>query len=83
MKNDHEVTGMGGAGARTAALRTRLDTLRTTRRRGPFGLPELGALACAALLLLAAVLSYLFLLVPQKSRAQSLLSDVISVWNVF
>ena len=72
MKNDTAVTGSGGAGARAAALRTRLDTLRATRRRGPVGLPELLALACAALLLLAAVLSYLFLLVPQNSRKASL-----------
>jgi hypothetical protein len=72
LKDDTTVTGAGGAGERAATLRTRLGTLRATRRRGPFGLPELGALAFAALLLLAAVLSYLFLLVPQKSRAQSL-----------
>jgi Tfp pilus assembly protein PilO len=70
LKDNTTVTGTGGV--RAAALRTRLDTLRATRRRGPFGLPELGALAFAALLLLVAVLSYLFLLVPQKSRAQSL-----------
>ncbi|HEX7316434.1 MAG TPA: GspMb/PilO family protein [Pyrinomonadaceae bacterium] len=72
MKNDTAVTGSGSAGARAAALRMRLDTLRATRRRGPFGLPELMALAFAALLLLAAVLSYLFLLVPQQSRRSSL-----------
>jgi Tfp pilus assembly protein PilO len=72
LKDDITVTETGGADARAASLRTRLDTLRATRRRGPFGLPELGALAFAALLLLAAVLSYLLLLVPQKSRAQSL-----------
>lgn len=82
MKNDTANTGTRGAGARAAALRTRLDTLRTTRRRGPFGLPELGALAFAALLLLAAVLSYLFLLVPQKSRAQSLEAEGQSINQV-
>ena len=70
MKNDTAYT--GGGGARTAALRTRLDTFRATRRRGPVGLPEFAALAFAALLLLAAVLAYLSLLVPQKSRAASL-----------
>jgi hypothetical protein len=70
LKDDTAVT--GGAGARAAALRTRLGTLRATRRRGPFGLPELGALLAAALLLLAAVFSYLFLLVPQNSRKASL-----------
>ncbi|HEX8290259.1 MAG TPA: hypothetical protein VF570_00810 [Pyrinomonadaceae bacterium] len=70
MKEDTAAT--GGAGARGAALRARLGTLRAARRRGPVGLPELGALAFAALLLLAAVLSYLFLLVPQNSRKASL-----------
>lgn len=70
MKNDTAVT--GGGGARAAALRTRFDTFRATRRRGPVGLPEFVALAFAALLLLAAVLAYLFLLVPQRSRAASL-----------
>ena len=72
MKNDTAVTGTGGAGARAAALRPRLDMLRATRRRGPVGVPELAALGFAALLLLAAVLSYLFLLVPQNSRKASL-----------
>jgi Tfp pilus assembly protein PilO len=45
---------------------------RATRRRGAIGLPEFVALALAALLLMSAVLAYLFLLVPQKSRTQSL-----------
>ena len=77
MKNDTAVTGT--TAGRTAALRTRLDTLRATRRRGPFGLPELVALAFAALLLLAAVLSYLFLLVPQNSRKASLEAEAESL----
>jgi Tfp pilus assembly protein PilO len=72
LKNDSAVTGATGAGGRAAALRTRLGTFRVTQRRGPVGLPEFAALAFAALLLLAAVLFYLLLLVPQKSRAQSL-----------
>lgn len=59
-------------GARGAALRTRLDSFRATRRRGAIGLPEFAALGIAALLLLTTVLAYLFLLVPQYSRAQSL-----------
>jgi Tfp pilus assembly protein PilO len=80
LKNDTAVTGTGGA--RGAALRTRFDTLRATRRRGPIGLPELAALGFAALLLLAAVLSYLFLLVPQKSRTQSLQAESESLQQV-
>jgi Tfp pilus assembly protein PilO len=77
LKNDTAVTGT--TAARTAALRTRLDTLRATRRRGPFGLPELAALGFAALLLLAAVLAYLFLLVPQNSRKSSLEAEAESL----
>jgi len=80
LKNDTAVTGT--TAARTAALRTRLDTLRAARRRGPVGLPELAALAFAALLLLAAVLSYLFLLAPQRSRAQSLDAETESLKKV-
>jgi hypothetical protein len=79
LKNDTAVTGTGGGGT---ALRARLDTLRATRRRGPVGLPELAALALAALLLLAAVFSYLLLLVPQKSRAQSLDAEGKSLTQV-
>ncbi|HEX8559447.1 MAG TPA: GspMb/PilO family protein [Pyrinomonadaceae bacterium] len=60
------------AGARAAALRARFGALRATRRRGPLGLPELAALAVAALLLLSAVLAYLSLLVPARSRTQAL-----------
>ncbi|MFN2415650.1 MAG: GspMb/PilO family protein [Pyrinomonadaceae bacterium] len=59
-------------GNTSAALRTRLDSFRTTRRRGALGLPEFAALAVAALLLLTAVLAYLFLLVPARSRRESL-----------
>ena len=79
MKNDTAVTGTGGG---AAALRTRLDTFRATRRRGPVGLPEFAALAFAALLLLAAVLAYLFLLVPQKSRAASLDAEDASLRQI-
>lgn len=70
MRNGTAVTSSsGGAGA---ALRTRLGSLRITRRRGALGLPEFIALAASALLLLAALLAYFFMLVPQRSRRQSL-----------
>jgi Tfp pilus assembly protein PilO len=70
LRDDTAVTATS-AGAR-AALRTRLDTFRATRRRGPLGLPEFIALAAAVLLMLTAVLAYLFLLVPQNSRRTAL-----------
>jgi Tfp pilus assembly protein PilO len=72
LRDDTAVTATTGGGARAAGLRTRFDTFRATRRRGAVGLPEFVALGVAALLLLTAVLAYLFLLVPQKSRAASL-----------
>jgi hypothetical protein len=71
LRDDTAATG-NAPGARAAALRTRLDTFRATRRRGPLGLPEFAALALAALLLLTAVLAYLFLLVPARSRTAAL-----------
>jgi hypothetical protein len=48
-------------------LPARLAQLRRARRRSALGLPEIGALAAAGLLLLAAVCSYLFLLRPQRT----------------
>jgi len=44
----------------------------STRRRGALGVPEIAALGVAALLLMTAVLSYLFLLAPQRSRKAAL-----------
>jgi Tfp pilus assembly protein PilO len=41
-------------------------------RRGQLGVPEIAALGLAALLLLTAVLAYLFLYAPQRSRKQAL-----------
>ncbi|HEX8722357.1 MAG TPA: GspMb/PilO family protein [Pyrinomonadaceae bacterium] len=72
MRDDTAVTGATSDARGGAALRARLGAMRASRRRGPFGLPELAALAVAALLLLAAVLSYLLLLVPARSRTQLL-----------
>ena len=71
MRDDTAAAATRG-GARAASLRTRLDAFRATRRRGAVGLPEFVALAVATLLLLAAVLAYVSLLVPQRSRLASL-----------
>lgn len=71
MRDDSAATG-NASGARAAALRTRLDSFRATRRRGAVGLPEFVALALSALLLLTAVLAYLFLLVPARSNTLAL-----------
>ena len=69
MRNNTAARTSGGAGT---ALRARLDSFRSTRQRSALGLSEILALALAALLLLAAILSYLFLLVPQNSRKLAL-----------
>jgi Tfp pilus assembly protein PilO len=71
LRDDTAATG-NASGARAAALRARLDSFRATRRRGAIGLPEFVALALSALLLLAAVLAYLFLLVPARSNTVAL-----------
>lgn len=72
MRNDTAVRTPGKAGA---ALRARLSNFRGTRQRSALGLSEVLALAAASVLLLAAILSYLFLLVPQRSRLQALNSE--------
>ena len=71
MRNDTAVTETTGAGQR-ARLRERFDRIRVTRRRSPLGMTEALALGVAALLVLLTILAYLFLLVPQRSRLQSL-----------
>jgi Tfp pilus assembly protein PilO len=72
LKDDTAATGATSGGRGPAALRARLGAARAARRRGPVGVPELAALAVSALLLLSAVLAYLFLLVPAGSRTQAL-----------
>jgi Tfp pilus assembly protein PilO len=70
LRND-AAAGATSGGERTG-VRARFDSFRSARRRGALGLPEVLALAVAALLLFVAVSAYLFLLVPQRSRLQSL-----------
>ncbi|HVF43339.1 MAG TPA: GspMb/PilO family protein [Pyrinomonadaceae bacterium] len=70
MSNDRTAT-TRAEGPR-AGLRARLGGLNITRRRGALGVPEIAALGVAALLLMTAVLSYLFLLAPQRSRKNAL-----------
>lgn len=62
----------GDGEPRARALRARLRRVRGASRRSLLGLPEILALACAALLLLAAVSAYLFLLRPARTRQQGL-----------
>ncbi len=64
----HEPTPTHGDERGARRLPSRLARLRTASRRSALGLPEIAALAAAALLLLTAVCSYLFLLRPQRTR---------------
>ena len=70
MRNDTAVGATSGD-ARTG-VRARFHSFRSARRRGALGLPEVLALAAASVLLFLAIFAYLFLLVPQRSRLQSL-----------
>lgn len=75
MRDETTVTRGRDDATRRQGVRARFERLRGSRRRSALGLPEVAVLAAAALLLLTAVLSYLFLLVPQRMRAQSLETD--------
>lgn len=71
MRNDTTAGATSGDVPRTG-MRGRFDSFRNARRRGALGLPEVLALAAASVLLFLAIFAYLFLLVPQRSRLQSL-----------
>ena len=71
MRNDTAAGSTSGDAPRTG-MRGRFDSFRSARRRGALGLPEVLALAAACVLLFLAIFAYLFLLVPQRSRLQSL-----------
>ena len=75
MRDETTVTRGREDATRRQGVRARFERLRGSRRRSALGLPEVAVLAAAALLRLAAVLSYLFLLVPQRMRAQNLETD--------
>ena len=73
MRNDAATGTTAGAGR--TGVRARFEGFRSARRRGPIGPTEAFALGASALLLLLAVFAYLFLLVPQRSRLQSLKAE--------
>ena len=58
-----------------ARLAERLRSIRGARRRSIVGIPELVGLAVAGLLLLAALFSYFYFLLPQQSRLADLESQ--------
>lgn len=66
-KNDNKELHTSGT-----QLRERSVTLRTTRRAGALGLPELIALGIAALFLVGTLAAYFLFLVPQRTRLTAL-----------
>lgn len=70
-------------GRKTSArvnVRARLDRLRASRQRSSmFGVPELIGLASALVLVLAAVFSYIYFLVPQRMRLEKAKTDLVKI----
>jgi Tfp pilus assembly protein PilO len=60
---------------RTVQYKQRLTTFRDSRRGKMFGVTEVAALAGSCLVLLLVLLSYLYFLVPARSRVNSLNED--------
>lgn len=60
---------------RTQGLRRRLQRLRTSRRRGMFGVAEIIALAGGLVVLLTVVISYIYFLAPARSNLQRLQAE--------
>lgn len=67
--------------ARRARFAARLGQLRGARRRSIVGVPELAGLAVAGLLLLAALFSYFYFLLPQQSRLSDLQAQRTKLQN--
>ncbi|MEP6637579.1 MAG: GspMb/PilO family protein [Acidobacteriota bacterium] len=57
---------------RRAQVSARIQRLRTTRRQGMLGVPEIIGLGMSALILFVVVVSYVYFLVPARSRLQGL-----------
>ena len=57
------------------ALRSRLDTYVAGRRGGMFGIAEIAALAGSCLILVLVLFSYLYFMIPARSRVTSLTAE--------
>ena len=57
------------------ALRSRLDTYVASRRSGMFGIAEIAALAGSCLILVLVLFSYLYFMIPARSRVTSLTAE--------
>ena len=57
---------------RRPQIRANLQRLRASRRQGMFGVAEILGLGCSALILIIVIISYFYLLVPARSRLETL-----------
>jgi hypothetical protein len=81
MKRMSKITVRENAASSPAVVRARLNQLYGSRRRSIFGLPEIIGLAAAGLLLLAALVSYFYFLLPARSRLQQAGEDRTKLQN--
>jgi Tfp pilus assembly protein PilO len=59
----------------TRDFRTRIDSYVATRRSGMFGIAEMAALAVSCLILVLVLFSYLYFMIPARSRVASLTAE--------
>lgn len=59
----------------TRDFRTRIDSFMSTRKSGRFGVAEIAALAGSCLILLLVLFSYLYFMIPARSRVASLTAE--------
>ena len=57
---------------RRPQIRANLERLRASRRQGMFGVPEILGLGVSALILIIVIISYVYFLVPARSRREAL-----------
>src|SRR5687767_2001004 len=63
------------ADANATRIRTRFDSYLASRRSGMFGIAEIAALAGSCLILLLVLFSYLYFMIPARSRVASLTAE--------
>jgi hypothetical protein len=75
VKDARPLPGNRGKDAQGARVRRHFTRLHDTRQRSVIGVPEIVALSVAGLLLVAAIVSYLFLLRPEHRRLQAMTDE--------
>ena len=72
MKREQEIPEKAVSGVGAIQLRARFERVRASRHRSLLRLPEIVALAAAGALLVASVIAYLYFLVPERARLDTL-----------